>query len=134
MSSIPIQDQTEHHLSEPKDRRRFTRFTPKNGTVAVNDHTLGPIVNISMGGLAFQCMDNDNSRPMSNHFGIFLDSEDILIDRIQSQIVSSSRLKTPENTFMPTKIRQLSIQFLNLSSVQQKKLKEFILTKAHGVA
>lgn len=134
MPSTPIQDQTEHHLSKPKDRRRLTRFTPKNGTVAVNDHTLGPIVNISMGGLAFQCMDNANNSSLSNHFGIFLGSDDILIDRIQSQIVSSSRLKTPKNAFMQTNIRQLSIRFLNLSSVQQEKLKDFILTKACGVA
>jgi c-di-GMP-binding flagellar brake protein YcgR len=129
-----MQDPATHCSSEPKDRRRFTRFTPKNGTVAVNDHTLGPIVNISMGGLAFQCMDDDNSASRSNHFGIFLGSDDILIDGIQSQIVSSSRLKTPKNAFMQTKIRQLSIQFLNLSSMQQKKLKNFILTKARGVA
>ena len=100
--------------------------------MAVNDHTLGPIVNISMGGLSFQCMDNDNHNPMSDLFGIFLGSDDILIERIQSQIVSN-RLKVPENTFMQTKTRQLSVQFLNLSSVQQKRLNDFILTKTRGV-
>lgn len=132
MSSTPIQNQTIHTHSKSEDRRRFTRFTPKNGTMAVNDHTLGPIVNISMGGLSFQCMDNDNHNPMSDLFGIFLGSDDILIERIQSQIVSN-RLKVPENTFMQTKTRQLSVQFLNLSSVQQKRLNDFILTKTRGV-
>ncbi len=133
-TTTPMQDPSTYHCCEAIDRRRFTRFKPKNGTVAVNDHTLGPIVNISMGGLAFQCKDDDNNASMSNHFGIFLGSDDILIDRIQSQIVSSSRMKTPKNAFMQTRIRQLSIQFLNLSSMQQKKLKDFILTKARVVA
>ena len=132
MLFTPMHNQTMRPPSKPKERRRFIRFTPKNGTMAVNDHTLGPIVNISMGGLSFQCMDDANNNFMSDLFGIFLGSDDLLIEEIQSQIVSN-RLKVPENAFMQTKTRQLSIQFLNLSSGQQKKLTDFILTKTLGI-
>lgn len=128
-----MQNQEKHLPYTATDRRRSTRFTPKNGTMAVNNHSLGPILNISMGGLAFQCMDDEDQNGfMSDLFGIFLGSDDLLIDRIQSQIVSN-KLKSPENAFMQTRTRQLSICFLRLSSEQQKKLKDFILTKTRGV-
>lgn len=101
--------------------------------MAVSNHTLGPIANISMGGLSFQCMDDDNNKSLSDFFGIFLGSDDILIDKIQGQIVSD-KLERPKNIFAQTKTRQLSIRFLKLSSDQRKRLKEFILTKTHCVA
>lgn len=116
-----------------KERRKFTRFTPKDGTMAVNNHALGPVVDISMGGLSFRYMDDKTDSLITNLFGIFLGSDDILIDKIQSKVIFS-RVLAQGVSFLQTRSHQLSIEFINLSSSQRKKLEDFILTKTQGVA
>ena len=123
------------NLQQPakhNERRNFTRFTPKNGTMAVNSHALGPIVNISMGGLAFRYMETEKTQPVSDQLGIFLGSDDFLIEKIESRLIADTAVEQ-DSTFMQTKTRQRSIEFLNLTSEQQEKLEEFILTKTQGV-
>ena len=119
--------------SSPTERRKFTRFTPKDGTMAVNNHALGPVVDISMGGLSFRYMADKSDNPMTDFFGIFLGSDNILIDKIKSQIVSD-KVSNQGASFLQTRSRQRSIQFLNLTSTQQKELENFILTKTQGVS
>ncbi len=116
-----------------KERRRFTRLIPKDGTMAVNNCALGPVVDISMGGLSFRYAANTSAISMTNIFGIFLASDNILIDRIQSKIISNKELD-PKTAFLQARSHQLAIQFINLSINQQKKLEDFILTKTQGVA
>jgi len=117
----------------PKERRKFTRFIPKDGTMAVNNHALGPVVDISMGGLSFRYMDDKSDNPMTDFFGVFLGSDNILIDKIQSQVVSD-KVTSQGTSFLQTRSRQRSIQFLSLTSAQQKELENFILTKTQGVS
>lgn len=119
--------------STPKERRKFTRFTPKDGTVAVNNHALGPVVDLSMGGLSFRYMEDKSDTPMTEFFGVFLGSDNILIDKIKSQIVSD-RVSKQGTSFLQTQSRQCSIRFLSLTSDQQKELENFILTKTQGVS
>jgi len=116
-----------------KERRKFTRLIPKDGTMAVNNHALGPVVDISMGGLSFRYADNKSDIAMTNIFGIFLGSENILIDKIQSKIISNKALDHG-TSFLQARSHLLAIQFINLSTDQRKKLKDFILTKTQGVA
>lgn len=101
--------------------------------MAVNIHALGPVIDISMGGLSFRYMDDKSDNPMTDFFGIFLGSDNILIDKIQSQVVSDK--ETPQGTsFLQTRSRQRSIQFVSLTTDQQKELENFILTKTQGVS
>ena len=116
-----------------KERRKFTRFTPKNGTMAVNNHALGPVIDISMGGLSFRYMEDKPGKSMTDLFGIFLGSENILIDKIQSQIIPD-KIIPEDSSFLHNKSRQCSIQFTSLTKEQRKKLEEFILTKTQGVS
>jgi len=116
-----------------KERRKFTRFIPKDGTMAVNRHALGPVVDISMGGLSFRYSDDNVEKAMTDLFGIFLGSDDILIDKIQCKIISD-RIMPQGTSFLQTISHQLSIQFLTLSSKQQEKLESFILTKTQGIS
>ena len=111
-----------------KERRKFTRFTPKNGTMAVTSHALGPVIDISMGGLSFRYMDDKSENTMTDFLGIFLGSDNILIDRIQSQVVSD-KVTTQGTSFLQTRSRQRSIQFISLTPDQQKEIESFILTK-----
>lgn len=51
-----------HHPLE--ERRKFIRYLPKEGTMAINNHALGPVINISMGGLAFRYLAGISSKPL----------------------------------------------------------------------
>lgn len=100
--------------------------------MVINDNALGPVINISMGGLCFQYMDDKNNAYMSDLFGIFLGSDNILIDKIKSRVISDT-LETRKSSFMQTRTHLRSIQFLNLTPEQQSELENFILTKTRGV-
>ena len=113
-----------------KERRKFKRFRPKHGTMAVNTHALGPVVNISMGGLCFRYIDNSLSQPLSDSIDMFLSSDDIFIDNIKVRIVSDKlSSEKPSLSFSKIILRECAIQFLNLTVAQKKEFKKFILTK-----
>ena len=120
-------------LNQSLDRRRFTRFIPNDGTMAVCKHALGPVLDISMGGLSCRYMHDKSNVSPSNLFGIFLGSEDILIDKIKSRIVSDEII-SQDDSFLKTCFHKLSIEFISLSSEQRQKLKDFLLTKTQGTS
>ena len=72
------------------ERRKFTRFVPKDGTMAVNSHALGPVVDISMGGLSFRYSNDKTENAMTDLFGIFLGSDDFLIEKIESRLITDT--------------------------------------------
>lgn len=113
------------------ERRKFERFRPKDGTMAVNHHALGPVVNISMGGLSFQYTSRDASMPVSNILGIFLGSDDLLIDKITTRVVDD-RLISQGSAFLKAATRQCSIEFTTLTPSQRDNLIDFINRKTTG--
>lgn len=117
-----------------KERRKSRRFLPKNGTMAANAHALGPVVNISMGGLCFHYIDNTLSQSLPDSIDMFLSSDNIYIDNIKIRIVSD-KLSSQKTSFLFSKIilRECAIQFLNLTVAQKKELEEFILTKTQNI-
>jgi len=110
------------------ERRQSTRFRPKDGTMAVNNHALGPVTNISMGGLSFRYMGKNTNRKITDQLGIFLGSENILIDKLPTKIVSD-KLVSKGSSFLKTPTRECSIQFLDLTTNQHEKLLNFISHK-----
>lgn len=111
-----------------KERRQFKRFRPKDGTMAVNHHALGPVVNISMGGLSFRYMGDNPAKPISDILGIFLGSDDVLIEQISTKVITD-KLISQGSSFLKASTRQRSIQFTNLTKSQRKSLKDFIGSK-----
>ena len=119
--------------STHKERRESTRFRPKDGTRAIGTYALGSVVNISMGGLCFRYMDSPLSRTLSNTIGLFLSSDDILIDDIEIRVVSDKPFsQNGAFSFSNILIRERAVQFLNLTVAQKKELEEFLLTKTHN--
>ena len=116
-----------------KERRRFTRFVPKDGTMAVCSHALGPVLDISMGGLSCRYMHDQNNCSITDLFGVFLGSDNILIDKIKSRVVTD-RIVAEKSSFLQTRLHQLSVEFVNLTSEQRAMLKDFILTKTQGAS
>ena len=114
-----------------QERRKSIRYRPKHGTMAVNTHALGPIINISMGGLSFRYLEGTPAELSSESLGIFLGSEDVLIDQLATRIVSDT-LVSEGSAFMKTSTRQRSIQFLNLDDAQLSRLQDFITKRTQG--
>ena len=117
-------------MSYQKERRQFKRFRPKEGTMAIDNHALGPVIDISMGGLAFRYVIEDAAKPISNFLGIFLSSDDILIDRLSTKLIADEFL-SQSSSFLTSSTRKRSIQFINLTETQRNSLEEFINTKTH---
>jgi len=111
-----------------KERRRHTRFRPKEGTMAVSQQVLGPIINISMAGLAFRYMNGTTNKKISDRLGIFLGSDNILIEELTTQVISD-KIVSSGSTFLQISTRQRSIQFINLTKQQRIKLEDFISNK-----
>lgn len=112
-------------MSLPNERRQFQRFRPKDGTMAVSQHVLGPILNISMGGLSFQYIGTIPDQKMPDTLGVFLGSDDILIEKIATRLISDTlRQTTP--SFLKSSTRQRSLQFIHLSDKQRTMLQDFI--------
>lgn len=110
------------------ERRQSTRFRPKDGTIAIDNYALGPVINISMGGLSFRYMGTNIAKSITNKLGIFLGSENILIDKLPTRIVAD-KLISKGSLFLKTPTRECSLQFLELTPVQRNKLTDFISNK-----
>ncbi len=114
-----------------EEQREFVRYRPKDGTIAVDSHVLGPVINISMGGLSFRYLDGNSARPSSDSIGIFLGSDDVLIDQIATRVISD-RLVSQGSDFSQAPTRQRSIQFINLTEEQHLRIQNFITRKTQG--
>ncbi|MEN8188751.1 MAG: PilZ domain-containing protein [Thermodesulfobacteriota bacterium] len=111
---------------ENEERRLHKRHRPFDGALAINHHTLGPIVDISKGGLSFRYLEEESLRQaLLGHLGIFLSSNDFLIDHIESKVVRDT-LVANTSSFLSTHTRQCSIQFLNLTHHQTEQLGYFL--------
>lgn len=115
-------------MSRLKERRQFKRFRPKDGTMAIDNHALGPVIDISMGGLSFRYVIEDAAKPISNFLGIFLSSDDILIDKLSTRLIADEFV-SQSSSFLTSSTRKRSIQFIDLTDTQRNSLEEFIKTK-----
>ena len=117
------------------ERRRQRRYSV-NGGAMVNLHNpsifrfgrskqveLGPVANISMGGLASLYVIKKNKPITANILSITMPKENITIENISFSIVSDYKtISLPESET----IRKCSIKFNNLTDNQINSLKDLI--------
>ncbi len=113
--------QTDHS----QDRRHFPRFRVKDGTLAINQTILGPVVDISLGGMSFEYYGSDlEDNEMENMGFYFIDSE-FLLTGIRSRTVQDTVVE-PNGGIMPIIRKRRSIQFVDLTNKQRETIKRFI--------
>lgn len=110
------------------ERRLYKRFQVKEGVYALlkNDTSkLGQIKNISKGGLAFLYINNEAELHGSLEVNIFLSGHGFYFKNIPCKAISDLYIenKVPFSTF---KLRQLGIQFKEISSNLSTQLDIFI--------
>lgn len=113
------------------DKRLFRRFKVQEGAFAdVQSHyvTIGPIVDISMGGLAFHYIDSGN--PLSNQAEMNIWAANSLYLTELSFTVASDLALRDKFEKAPRDLKRCGVKFREISEGQKSQLKSFITN--HG--
>ncbi len=111
-------------IAHPQDRRCFPRFRVKDGTLAIKETILGPVVDISMGGMSFEYYGSDLNAKTDDMGFYFIDSE-FLLTGIRSKTIEDTVVES-NGGIVPIIRKRRSIQFLDLTREQRSTIKQFI--------
>ena len=123
-------DSTKEHI----DRRQMKRFKVAEGAFAalVNHASkLGQIRDISKTGLSFRYIDSEEEHPDARELKIILDSGGLCVDKVPFKKVTDFEIKS-EFSFSAIKMRQIGLQFGELTPEQQVHLNNFIQNHTIG--
>lgn len=120
------------------ERRKHERFSAEDGALAVlrrswpHPTTLGQIIDISMGGLAFRCIADEERSDWSSELSIMLTDSSFYLPRLPIEPVSDfETAKMPSGCVKPGRC---SVQFKELTDKQGSQLKYFIRNHTTGEA
>jgi len=121
-------------------RRKWKRFTVRGGAMVIlekplilgllgqSNIELGPIVNISMGGLASQYIENKRRTSSTDNLSIRMPDKSIIVEKISYRTTADFEIaEIPDGK----KIRNRCVKFFNMSSYQTFRLDDFI--KSHSI-
>ena len=110
------------------ERREYKRLPVREGVYALiknNSSTLGQIKNVSMGGLAFSYIVNEEQMHESFKVDIFISGQGFCLKNIPSKKISDFHIDN-KLSFTTFAIRQVGIQFNELNHNQLSQLDNFI--------
>ncbi len=107
------------------ERRRFPRFQVSDGALATAKHVLGPIKDISLGGMSFEYYHENSSAVMNGQIGIMHPALDFWLDRLPCRVVND-QLVTTDFFALSAARKRRCVAFLDLSHEQRCHLEEFI--------
>lgn len=111
--------------NEFSERRKDKRYHVKNGVFAIINKKSGQIIDISMKGLAYRYIAEEERKNESFELSIFVMEDSFLLEKI-SFIAISDKLTNNKFTFSPITMKRCSVQFNNLKQHQKMQLKNFI--------
>jgi len=122
-------------------RRKWKRFSVKGGAMVIlekpiiigllgqSNIELGPIVNISMGGLASQYIENKRRMRSTDKLSIRMPDKSIIVDKLAYKTTADFEIaEMPDGK----KIRNRCVKFFNMSSYQTFRLDDFIKSYSIG--
>ena len=110
------------------ERRQQKRFKAQQGAFAAlvaHESRLGQIKDISMRGLSFRYIDNNEKLDNVDELKIILDSEGLYLDNVPFKKISDFEIES-EYSFSTVKMRQIGLEFGELTSAQRNRLDQFI--------
>ena len=113
---------------ELAERRQSKRFQAKSGAFALSKasvNTLGQIVDISQGGLAFEYMARGEVTNGIAEIDILFAERFFYLRSLPCKVISDSEI-TLQNPFSSIRMRRLSVEFTELTPKQRSELKHFI--------
>jgi hypothetical protein len=122
------------NMNNFEERRQHRRYPLKDVAFAIlrtnADEELGQIVNISLGGLAFQYFVGNRNFQKAEKLDVFLADNGIHVDDIPFQVVDDYEMAN-ELPFSSITKREQRVRFDSLTDLQISGIKEFI--KGHTV-
>jgi len=112
------------------ERRKFQRYSVACGAYAVagpEAAKLGQIKDISMGGLAFNYLADEARTHRCNQLDIIIRQYNLRIEQLPVRTISDFEL-APKNVFSTVKLRQLGVQFGELTPDQTSQLEHLLKT------
>ena len=112
------------------ERRNFQRYKVAYGAYAVAGPEvakLGQIKNISMGGLAFNYLADESRSQHCHEMDIIIRQDSMRIKNLPVKTISDFEL-AQENVFSTVKLRQLGVQFGELTPDQTTQLEHLLKT------
>jgi hypothetical protein len=120
----------------PGERRKHPRFKAADGVFAalVNHNSkLGQIQDISRMGLSFRYIDQGDGTGEAGELKIIIGKGGLFLDKLPFRKVTDFELKN-ENSFSSLKMRQIGLQFGELTRRQHSRLEHFIQNHTLGEA
>ena len=115
------------------ERRKYRRFQVQDIAFAVlrdQDRQLGQIMDISMGGLAFNYIAGGGNADSAFELDILLAYKGLYMKKIQFKTVSDFQIAN-KSPFSPITMRRHGVKFSELTKKQTSMLKNFI--KEHTI-
>ena len=118
------------------DRRQVKRFKVADGAFAAlvnHGSKLGQIKDISEIGLSFRYIDSAEAHTDASELKIILGSGGLCVDKVPFKKVADFEIKS-EFSFSSIRMRQIGLQFGELTPEQQTRLNYFIQNHPIGEA
>jgi DNA-binding cell septation regulator SpoVG len=110
------------------ERRQQKRFKAEEGAFAAlvaRESRLGQIKDISIRGLSFRYIDNDEKPGDADELKIILGNQGLYLDNVPFKKISDFEIKN-EYSFSTIKMRQIGLEFGELTPGQRSRLNQFI--------
>ncbi|MGD9042277.1 MAG: PilZ domain-containing protein [Desulfobacterales bacterium] len=112
----------------PDERRQQKRFKVQEGAFAAlvaQESRLGQIKDISIRGLSFRYIDSNEKLENADELKIILGNEGLYLDNVPFKKISDIEIES-EYSFSTVKMRQIGLEFGELTAAQQNRLNQFI--------
>jgi len=110
------------------ERRQQKRFRAQEGAFAAlvaQESRLGQIKDISIRGLSFRYIDSHEKLENADALKIILGDEGLYLDNVPFKKISDFEIEN-EFSFSSIKMRQIGLEFGELTAAQRNRLNQFI--------
>ena len=110
------------------ERRQQKRFKAQEGAFAAlvaQDNRLGQIKDISIQGLSFRYIDGNETLENANELKIILGDQGLYLDNLPFKKIADFEIRS-EFSFSTVKMRQIGLEFGELTAEQKIRLDRFI--------
>ncbi len=115
-------------ITSSNERRQQKRYKAAEGAFAAlvdQESRLGQIKDISIRGLSFRYIDSNEKLNNASELKIILGNQGLYLDKLPFKKISDFEIKS-EFSFSSVKMRQIGLEFGDLTAEQQMKLGQFI--------
>ena len=115
-------------MSARKEQRKHKRFqAPKGLLVGIGPefNKVGPLIDLSMTGLAFHYVGTKEEPPKGSYVDIFMTDGDFYLGNLPIKLITDVEV-VDTDPYPPSSLRRCGVRFEKITPQQKAKLKDFI--------